>query len=424
MIPVSAKLNRARKLLDELMLKPLTITCCLCVITVTAPLHSQENNASVQENTLVAKNDHTIIECRLGAAKNVHYLNDICFSGQFSEVDVAEIKHQQFKRVISLRTVGEVEWDEKRGAEEAGMEFLAIPFKSSDSLTDEVFQRVREALGESQQKTLIHCGSGSRVGCVWLVYRTLDEGVALDVALAESRKIGLSSPIYEAKAMDYIKRMQDKQSVQEKEVSVKPGINKNFIDPDMSVEDYVKRFEIESREVYLARKTILNELAISPGASVADVGAGTGLFSRMFSKSVGEAGWVYAVDISPRFIEHINRQADAMNLDNITGVLCAENSINLPPLSVDVVFVCDTYHHFEYPQSTLASIHRALKPDGELVVIDFERIPGQSREWLLGHVRAGKEAFRAEIMDAGFALDEEVTIKEFKENYFLRFRKK
>ena len=407
------------------MLKPLTITCCLCVIAATSTLYSQETDTNLQENSEVANsNVPYIIECRLGAAKNVHNLNDIYFSGQFLETDVAEIKRQQIKRVISLRTIGEVEWDEKRVLEEAGVDFLSIPFKSMDSLTDEVFQRVREALGESQQKTLIHCGSGSRVGCVWLVYRTLDEGVALDVALAESRKIGLSSPIYEAKAMDYIKRMQDKQSVQKKEVSVKPGINKNFIDPDMSVEDYVKRFEIESREVYLARKTILNELAISPGASVADVGAGTGLFSRMFSKSVGEAGWVYAVDISPRFIEHINRQADAMNLDNITGVLCAENSINLPPHSVDVVFVCDTYHHFEYPQSTLASIHRALKPNGELVVIDFERIPGESREWLLGHVRAGKEVFRAEIMDAGFALDEEVTIKGFKENYFLRFRKK
>ena len=407
------------------MLKPLTITCCLCVIAATSTLYSQETDTNLQENSEVANsNVPYIIECRLGAAKNVHNLNDIYFSGQFLETDVAEIKRQQIKRVISLRTIGEVEWDEKRVLEEAGVDFLSIPFKSLDSLTDEVFQRVREALGESQQKTLIHCGSGSRVGCVWLVYRVLDEGVALDTALAESKKIGMSSQIYEAKAKDYIERMQEKQSAEQKEVSVKPGINKNFIDPGMSVEDYVKRFEIESREVYLARKTILNELAISPGASVADVGAGTGLFSRMFSKSVGEAGWVYAVDISPRFIEHINRQADAMNLDNITGVLCAENSINLPPHSVDVVFVCDTYHHFEYPQSTLASIHRALKPNGELVVIDFERIPGESREWLLGHVRAGKEVFRAEIMDAGFALDEEVTIKGFKENYFLRFRKK
>ena len=218
--------------------------------------------------------------------------------------------------------------------------------------------------------------------------------------------------------------MQSKRETNKDEKSVKPGINKNFIDPDMSVEDYVKRFEIESREVYLARRAILSELAISPGASIADVGAGTGLFSRLFAKSVGEAGWVYAVDISPRFIEHINRQANAMDLNNITGVLCAENSINLPPQSVDVVFVCDTYHHFEYPKSTLASIYRALKPGGEFVVIDFDRIPGKSREWLLGHVRAGKEVFRSEIMDAGFVLDQEVAIEGFKENYFLRFRKK
>ena len=58
-----------------------------------------------------------------------------------------------------------------------------------------------------------------------------------------------------------------------------------------------------------------------------------------------------------------------------------------------------------------------------LIVIDFERIPGKSREWLLGHVRAGKEVFRAEIMDAGFTLADEPKIEGFKENYFLKFRK-
>ena len=407
------------------MLKSLTIAWGLFLIAGTPPLYSQEANVNLQENVDVANGKRDpILECKLGAAKNVHNLKNLYFSGQFSEADVLEIKRQRIMRVISLRTSGEVAWDERGAVEDAGMEFTAIPFKSPDSLTDEVFQRVRETLSASQQKTLLHCGSANRVGCVWLPYRVLDEGVALDAALAEARVIGLSSQVLEAKAIDYISRNQAQQSVKQIETSVKPGINKNFIDPDMSVEDYVKRFEIESREVYLARDAILSELAISPGASVADVGAGTGLFSRMFSKSVGKKGWVYAVDISPRFIEHINRQADAMDLNNITGVLCAENSINLPPHSVDVVFVCDTYHHFEYPKSTLASIHRALKPGGQFVVIDFDRIPGTSREWLLGHVRAGKEVFRAEIMDAGFALDDEVAIEGFKENYFLRFRKK
>ena len=407
------------------MLKPLTIAWCLCVITASVPMYSNAGSVYLQENAKLANGKPlAILEGKLGAAKNVHKLEGLYFAGQFSKADVQEIQSRQIKRVLSLRTAGEVDWDEKGAVEAAGMEFFAIPFKSPDSLTDGVFQQVRDALGSNQQKTLLHCGSGSRVGGVWLVYRVLDEGVALSKALAEAKEIGLNSEAYEAKAIDYIQRMQSKQGMEKGEISVKPGINKNFVDPEMSVEDYVKRFEIESREVYLARKAILGELTISPGVSVADVGAGTGLFSRMFSKSVGEAGWVYAVDISPRFIEHINRQSDAMNLNNITGVLCAENSINLPPQSVDLVFVCDTYHHFEYPKSTLSSIYRALKPGGEFVVIDFDRVPGKSREWLLGHVRAGKEVFRAEIMDAGFVLEEEVTIEGFKENYFLRFRKK
>ncbi len=96
----------------------------------------------------------------------------------------------------------------------------------------------------------------------------------------------------------------------------------------------------------------------------------------------------------------------------------------LPPESVDVVFVCDTYHHFEYHQETLASNYKAIKPGGTYVLIDFERIPGKSREFILGHVRAGKEVFRAEIVKAGFQFAEEVKIADFKEIYLLKFRKK
>jgi hypothetical protein len=57
------------------------------------------------------------------------------------------------------------------------------------------------------------------------------------------------------------------------------------------------------------------------------------------------------------------------------------------------------------------------------VVIDFERVPGESREWTLDHVRAGKEVFQAEIESAGFTLVEEVDIEGLEENYFLKFKK-
>ena len=87
-----------------------------------------------------------------------------------------------------------------------------------------------------------------------------------------------------------------------------------------------------------------------------------------------------------------------------------------------MVFTCDTYHHFEYPAATLASIRRALKPGGSFVVVDFERIPGKTRQWLLDHVRCGKEQVVREVTGAGFTLEEEVP-QGFAENYFLRFRR-
>ena len=178
------------------------------------------------------------------------------------------------------------------------------------------------------------------------------------------------------------------------EQSVKPGINDRFLDPELDVSEWLGRFEIESREVYSARERILAAIDIKPGQTVADIGAGTGFYSRLFASKVGSQGWVYAVDISPKFLEHINKQSRTDDVQNLTCVLGTSHSIRLPPNSVDVVFICDTYHHFEFPQSTLASIHRALKPGGTLVVIDFERVPGQSREWTLGHCPRGQRRFQ------------------------------
>lgn len=209
-----------------------------------------------------------------------------------------------------------------------------------------------------------------------------------------------------------------------REKSVRPGVNDNFLDPELDVERFIGRFEVDSREVFSARNEVLEACGVKPGWRIADVGAGTGLYTRLFSRVLHGNGWVYALDISPRFVQHVGGLVKTQGLRNVTTVLCAEDSISLPPESVDMAFVCDTYHHFEYPQSTLASIHRALKPAGRLIVIDFERVPGQSREWLLNHVRAGKEVFRREIESAGFELLEEVDIAGLKENYFLKFRKK
>jgi ubiquinone/menaquinone biosynthesis C-methylase UbiE len=155
---------------------------------------------------------------------------------------------------------------------------------------------------------------------------------------------------------------------------------------------------------------------------VADVGAGTGLFVPMLARAVGPRGEVLAVDIVPDFLAHIDERATAAGLTNVSTVLCTERSVELARESVDLAFLCDVYHHFEYPADTLASLHRALQPGGTLAVIEFDRVEGESSDWILEHVRAGKDVFTAEIEAAGFELLEEVDLG-MEDTYYLRFRK-
>lgn len=206
------------------------------------------------------------------------------------------------------------------------------------------------------------------------------------------------------------------------EASVRPGINAEYMDGDVS--KWVERFEHEGREVYDHRQPIVAQMGLKPGMAVADIGAGTGLYTKMLADAVGPRGAVYAVDIAPGFVEHIRARAAAEGLENVEAVLCTERSVELPAASVDVAFAIDTYHHFEYPQSTLASIRKALRPGGQWIVIDFERIPGVSSEWILNHVRAGRETVIAEIEAAGFKLLSEGNEAPFlRQNYFLRFQR-
>ena len=205
--------------------------------------------------------------------------------------------------------------------------------------------------------------------------------------------------------------------------SVKPGINDSFLGDEFDLQKFIDRFEGESREIAREHRGLAETLHLEPGMEIADIGAGTGLFLPEFSRRVGAQGRVYAVDIAPGFLEHLAERIAEESLSNVTGILCTERSAELEPNSVDRIFVCDTYHHFEYPRSTLWSLHRALRKNGEMVVVDFERIPGVTRDWLMDHVRAGKEVFMAEILEAGFELIEEVDFPELEENYVLRFRK-
>jgi len=207
------------------------------------------------------------------------------------------------------------------------------------------------------------------------------------------------------------------------DASVKPGINDKFLDPKLNVEEWTKKFETESREIFLLREKIVAAASLKPGMAMADIGAGTGLFTLHFAQAVGADGKVYAVEIAKNFIEHIKARASKASASNVQTILCTEKSVELPEASIDLAFICDVYHHFEYPQATLATLHKALKPGGELVLIDFKRIPGETSDFIMGHVRAGQGVFEAEVTAAGFEKVDEVK-DVLNENYFVKFRRK
>jgi ubiquinone/menaquinone biosynthesis C-methylase UbiE len=207
-------------------------------------------------------------------------------------------------------------------------------------------------------------------------------------------------------------------SAQEK--SVRPGVNDNFKNPD--AKKFVERFETESREVFSKRKEIADACPIRSGDTVADIGAGTGLFTRIFSEKVGPNGKVIAVDIADNFLDHIEKVSQDLGQKNVSTQLCTADSTKLAPSTIDVAYICDVYHHFEFPEKSMKSLFEAMKPGGKLVLVEFQRIEGVSSEFALKHVRAGQEVFESEITGTGFRKVKEVT-GILKENYMVIFEK-
>ncbi len=208
--------------------------------------------------------------------------------------------------------------------------------------------------------------------------------------------------------------------VRAQEESLRPGINQHF--EDRSLENWIGRFEREGREVYKRRDEVLAVLELEPGMVVADIGAGTGFFTMLFAQKIGPGGKVYGVDITKKFVDHLVSTSRNLGLENVEGILNPVDSTGLEKDSIDVAFICDTYHHFEFPYKMLASIKEALRPGGTVVLVDMERIEGVTEQWILNMVRAGKGTFTDEFKNAGFELVEEVPFSE--KDYILKFRER
>ena len=201
-------------------------------------------------------------------------------------------------------------------------------------------------------------------------------------------------------------------------------LNKQFQNPDLDVSRFVDRFETDSREIFAQRQKIVEAVGLHQGQAVADIGAGTGLFSWMFAERVGAKGTVYAVEIAPAFLKLIGEQARKRGLQKVVKtVRSTQETTNLAPGSIDVAFVCATYHHFEHPEKVLASIHRSLRAGGRLVVIDFD-LRKDSSAFVRERARAPKEVYFREIEAAGFVLIDAKPSLKLKDNFFAAFQRR
>ncbi len=117
----------------------------------------------------------------------------------------------------------------------------------------------------------------------------------------------------------------------------------------------------------------LDALRLTPGMTVADVGAGTGYMSLKMAKRVGPSGKVYAEDVQPEMLAKVRENAAQAKLSNVVTVQGGYTNPMLPKAQMDLILLVDVYHEFSEPQKMLRGIREALKPDGRLVLLEYRK---------------------------------------------------
>jgi predicted methyltransferase len=168
------------------------------------------------------------------------------------------------------------------------------------------------------------------------------------------------------------------------------------------VEHWSRVFEDPARDAWQKPAELVAALGLAPGATVADVGAGTGYFSRQLSGAVGAAGTVLAADTEPALIEHLRRRAEQEGLANLVPILASPDNPRLPAGTVDVVLIVDTWHHIDDRVAYARRLATALRSGGRVAIVDW-----QKRELPVGPPldhKLAREQVIDEMTQAGYRL--------------------
>ncbi len=180
---------------------------------------------------------------------------------------------------------------------------------------------------------------------------------------------------------------------------------------------YIEALEDPKRDAYQKPHEVLSALNIKPGEVIADIGAGSGYFTFRLAQRVGPSGKVYAVDISPDMILHINRRIRELKATNVVSILADPDDPLLLDASVNRFFFSDSWHHIESQTKYLTLMKRMLKSGGEVVMIDFHK-----KELPFGppmRMKIAREDLIRQMESHGYRMAKEHTFLPYQ--YFLVF---
>jgi ubiquinone/menaquinone biosynthesis C-methylase UbiE len=172
-------------------------------------------------------------------------------------------------------------------------------------------------------------------------------------------------------------------------------------------EEWVTTLEGPQRVATQKIDEVLSRLSLKPGMVVADIGAGSGLFSRPLAKAVAPSGKVYAVDIQQDLLDHINQRNKEENIRNIQTVLGEFDDPKLPARDVDLAFINDVLHHIQHRAVYLKALGTYMKPSGRIAIIDMDSNDPNTPHRKQPELLVKREEILQWMSDAGFKLVEE-----------------
>ncbi len=172
-----------------------------------------------------------------------------------------------------------------------------------------------------------------------------------------------------------------------------------------------KRFLYEGfgRDAWQEPARVVESLELEEGDRVADLGAGGGYFTFRLADAVGEGGRLYAVDVDPAMIEHLEARSAEEGADNVEVILGEFTDPLLPDGGIDLLFTCNTYHHIEDPVSYFADVRTDLAEGGRVAVIELNGVSWFPR--LIGHYTP-KDRLVEEMRRAGYRVEREFDFPE------------